>query len=130
MLVRPPASVKSLTTVGDRRVTRPKLERAIARGRGCDDDADVMPVRLHFLSADYERSYLFALGHDAEVIARSPGVRILRRLPDAVVVETDFALAIALREGGEYVAVYDSAVEALLAVALFDWTPFGRSLDP
>jgi hypothetical protein len=95
-----------------------ELKRAIASARDGDEYPDVIPSRLHSLSADYPRAFLLALDHDADVIARSPGVRILRRLPDAIVVETDLAHAIALSEAGEYVAVYDSAVEALLAVAL------------
>jgi hypothetical protein len=127
------SSESSECRLGSGRVTAFELERAIAFGRHGNDCPEMMPARLHSLSAEYQRAYILALDHDANVIARSPGVRVLRRLPGAIVVETDLALAIALSEAGEYVAVYDSAVEALLAVALFDAWPYHsprrRSID-
>jgi hypothetical protein len=64
--------------------------------------------------------YVLALASDASAVAESPGVAVLGRLPEAVVVEADVQLAASLAEAGQFVTVYSSPADALRALALFD----------
>ena len=72
------------------------------------------------LDPDRDRRYVLGFGDDAEAVVRAPGVTLIRQLPRAALVQTDRALAAALAAAGEYVAVYRSIGDALLAIAVFE----------
>jgi len=63
--------------------------------------------------------YVLALGDDAEAVAGADGAALVDRAQNAVVVETDLALAKELATAGEYVHVFSSPHDALRALALF-----------
>lgn len=64
--------------------------------------------------------YLLAFGADAERITRAPGVSVLRRLRDVVIVEVERSQAVELADGADYVYVYRSPTDALLALSVFE----------
>lgn len=67
-----------------------------------------------------DRRYLLALGEDADRVTNAPGVSVLRRVRNVVVVETGIAQAVRLAHEGEYVHVYRSSTEALRALSVFE----------
>jgi hypothetical protein len=64
--------------------------------------------------------YLLALGDDADKITNAPGVSVLRRVGDVVVVETESSQAVRLSHESEHVHVYRSSIEALRALSVFE----------
>jgi hypothetical protein len=67
-----------------------------------------------------ECRYVLAFGGDAAAVADATGVRILKRLPMVVLVQTDTGTAVTLAHSGEYVAVFRTKADGLRAVSVFD----------
>ena len=63
--------------------------------------------------------YVLALGDDADRVEIATGTAVIERLPDVVLVEADESVARELAADGEYVHVYASPHDALLALSLF-----------
>ncbi|MGH2590869.1 MAG: hypothetical protein ACRDGW_08745 [Actinomycetota bacterium] len=64
--------------------------------------------------------YLLAFGADTERVTNAPGVSVLRRVYEVVVVEAERSLATELADGGDCVRVYHSPEDALLALSVFE----------
>lgn len=67
-----------------------------------------------------DMGYLLALGEDADKITNAPGVALLRRVRNVVVVEADRSQAVRLADEGEHVHLYRSSTAALLALSVFE----------
>jgi hypothetical protein len=94
-------------------------QRRPCGGKAARPDAQYMEVRYVDVSDD-ERRYVLGFADDAAIVADAPGVTVLKRVPQAVLVEADRGLATALARAGEYVAVYRTISEALRAIVLFE----------
>lgn len=63
--------------------------------------------------------YVLALGEDADRVEKAAGTAVIERLPHVVLVEAEDSVARALAAEGDYVHVYSSPHDALIALALF-----------
>ena len=68
------------------------------------------PAKLQAAYADY----------DADKITNAPGVSVLRRVRDVVVVETESSQAERLAGEGGHVHMYRSSTDALRALSVFE----------
>lgn len=67
-----------------------------------------------------DRRYVLGFGDDTDLVARADRVRVVKRLPMVVLVETDVRNAVALARTGGYVAVFRSETEGLRAFGVFE----------
>ena len=64
--------------------------------------------------------WVLAFGDDATAISNAAGVRVVKRLPMVVLVQTNKRTAVALAHAGDYVATFRSEADGVRAFAVFE----------